>query len=89
MLHLPVRIGIVLFAQENPDRRARHVKTIAQVIDNIALIGLRDVLWEAAFYDKTGRARLGLGHIAQPNAPPTGCRWRVVGYHIFQPIIQA
>src|SRR5215469_15782727 len=77
-------VRILGVAHQKAQRRAFESEILAQTVDQIALIIVRQGIELVAEQRKGGRPRLGLGHVADAHPPSPDCGRGVAGEGAFQ-----
>src|SRR5690606_6666827 len=81
-------IGIGPRLDRQPHRRAGHVETLAQAVDQITLVLVRHLRGAAGEQHERRRPRLGLGHVFRLDPAPGHRRRRVPLHGHGQPVVQ-
>src|SRR5580692_8462049 len=74
---LPFRIRILLLAQGQPDGGAGQIEALAQIVDQIALIGVRHRVGPAQEQHEARRPAFRLGDVIEPDAAARDRRRRM------------
>src|SRR5262249_34469784 len=81
-------IGIRFLTQRQPDRGSGQVETVAQLVDQIATVGVRPRVGAAAEQYEAWRAAFRLGQVVEPDAPTRYRRWRMRRRHLGEPAVE-
>src|SRR5687767_10901319 len=81
-------VGILRLAQHKPDRNARETKNVAQTVDQIARVGLGQILSVRAKDHKGGRPGVRLRHVTNLDAAPAWGRRRMALDHFLKPAVE-
>src|SRR5688572_7483661 len=79
---------ILFFTQRESDRRARQVESIAQSIDEITPVSIRQRIGAGAGQNEAGRPGLRLRDVIELQPTPGYCRWRMLRQGVTEPAIK-
>src|SRR5215831_6696144 len=85
---LLLRVGILLLAQREPDRRTGQIERIAQAVDQVTTVVVGYGVRAAGEQYEAWRPALRLGNVVQPDTPAGYRRRRMGGCDLGQPAVE-